>query len=85
MHIKAGESIAIIEDQQYINLQQEYLMVQAKNNYAEADIKRQEELNKSKANSDKVYQQAIMEYNTQKVSLRALSEKLKLIGINPEK
>ena len=84
MHIVKGEVLAVMEDQQYVTLQQEYLTAKARLIFAEAEFTRQEELNKSKAASDKVFQQARVEYTTQKVLVRSLSEKLKLIGINPE-
>ncbi len=84
MHVRKGEPIAVIEDQQYIQLQQDYLTTKIKLEYSEADYFRQKELNKTKANSDKVFQQAQMEYNTLKITLSALSEKLKLININPQ-
>ena len=84
MHIKKGEVIATMEDQQYIQLQQEYLMAKSKLLFSESEYNRQKELNLSKASSDKVYQQSEMEYKTQKITLSALSEKLRLININPE-
>jgi cobalt-zinc-cadmium efflux system membrane fusion protein len=84
MHIVKGEVLAVMEDQQYVTLQQEYLTAKARLIFAEEEFIRQEELNKSKAASDKVFQQARVEYTTQKVLVRSLSEKLKLIGINPE-
>ncbi len=84
MHVKKGEVIANMEDQQYIQLQQEYLTIKSKLNYAESEYNRQKELNQSKASSDKVFQQSEMEYKTQKISLSALAEKLRLININPE-
>ncbi len=83
MHVKKGEVIAIMEDQQYIQLQQDYLTTKAKLAYAEVELQRQKELNQSKASSDKVYQQAQMEFANQKITLGALAEKLKLININP--
>lgn len=84
MHVGKGEVIATMEDLQYIQLQQEYLTVKSKVVFAEAEFNRQKELNQSKATSDKVFQQAQMDYNTQKIALSALSEKLKLININPQ-
>lgn len=84
MHVKKGEIIASMEDQQYIQLQQDYLMAKAKLSYAENEFNRQKELNQSKASSDKVFQQTEMDYKTQKITLSALAEKLKLININPE-
>lgn len=84
MHIKKGEVIAAMEDQQYIQLQQEYLMEKSKLAYSENEYRRQKELNVSKASSDKVFQQSEMEFKNQRITLSALSEKLRLIHINPE-
>ncbi len=81
MHVRKGEVIATLEDQQYIQLQQDYLNTKSQLEFAEAEYKRQLELNKSKASSDKVFQQALLEFQTHKVSLSALSERLKLINI----
>jgi len=84
MHVSKGEVIAVMEDQQYIQIQQDYLMAKAKLVYSTSEYNRQKELNQSKASSDKVFQQTEAEFSTQKIMVKALSEKLKLIGINPE-
>lgn len=85
MFVRKGESIAIIEDQQYIQLQQDFLTTQSKIGFLENEYQRQKDLNQSKASSDKVFQQAEMELKTQKILVKSLAEKLKLAGINPEK
>ena len=85
MHIRKGETIAVMEDQQYIQLQQDYLTTKAKLLYADKDLERQTTLNKNQAGSDKVLQQAQSDYTSLKVQLKSLGEKLKLISINPEK
>jgi len=85
MHIAKGEIIATMEDQQYIQLQQDYLTTAANLKYAEADFNRQKELNQSKATSDKAFQQAEADYLNQKITLKSLNEKLRLIGVNPDK
>ncbi|MCQ6959261.1 efflux RND transporter periplasmic adaptor subunit [Mucilaginibacter aquariorum] len=82
MHVNKGEAIAIIEDQQYIQLQQDYLTAKAKIGYLENEYTRQKDLNQSKASSDKVFQQAEAEYRSQQVLMSSLAEKLQLIGIN---
>ncbi len=84
MHVKKGEIIASMEDQQYIQLQQDYLTAKSKLLYIEKEYNRQKELNQSKASSDKIFQQTEMEYKTQKISVNALAEKLRLININPD-
>lgn len=85
MFVRKGESIATIEDQQYIQLQQDFLTTLSKISFLENEYQRQKDLNQSKASSDKVFQQAEMELKTQKILVKSLSEKLKLAGINPEK
>lgn len=83
MKIKKGEVIAVMEDQQYIQLQQDYLSAKAMLNYSKSEYERQKELNTSKASSDKVFQQAEAEYNMNKIKIKSLEEKLQLININP--
>ncbi len=84
MHLNKGEVIATMEDQRYIELQQEFLTTQLELTFAEAEFNRQRELNQNKSISDKLFQRSEMEFQTKKISLNALSEKLKLIGLNPE-
>jgi cobalt-zinc-cadmium efflux system membrane fusion protein len=83
MHVNKGETIAVMEDQQYIELQQNYLITKTRLILLESELKRQQELNLSKASSDKALQQIESDFRTQQIMEKALSEKLKLIGINP--
>jgi cobalt-zinc-cadmium efflux system membrane fusion protein len=85
MKVKKGEVIANIEDQQYIQLQQDYLTAKSKLSYIEKEYQRQKELNQSKASSDKVFQETETTYQGQKILVKSLSEKLRLISINPDK
>lgn len=85
MHVSQGETIAVMEDAQYIQLQQDYLTAISKLSYAQKEFNRQSELNQSKASSDKALQQAQDEYNAQQVLVKALAEKLRLIHLNPDK
>ncbi len=83
MFVKKNEIIAVMEDQQYIQLQQEYLTAKSKLFFAEKEYERQRDLNQDKASSDKVYQLADAEYKSLKITVNALGEKLRLIHINP--
>src|SRR5690606_5195264 len=85
MHFKKGELLAEMEDNQYIQLQQDYLTATAQLENRKAEYDRQSELNRSKASSDKVYQQAKADYETLLISKQALQEKLRLINIRPDK
>lgn len=84
MRIKKGEIIATMEDQQYIQLQQDYLTAKSKLKFLESEYNRQKDLNQSKASSDKILQQTEMEFNTQKIILSSLAQKLRLINVDPE-
>jgi len=83
MHVNKGEVIAVMEDQQYVQLQQDYLTTKYDLEYLEKEYFRQKELAAAKAASDKVFEQSKSNYFTQKTRLVALGEKLKLISINP--
>lgn len=85
MHLNKGEIIAVMEDQQYIQLQQDYLTAKARLNFMANEYQRQKELNQSKASSDKVFQQTEVDYTTEKINVKSLAERLELIGINPTK
>lgn len=84
MHVKKGQSIALVEDQALVQLQQDYLMAKTKLAYLEQDYKRQQSLHENNVNADKVFQQAESDYLSQKILLKGLGEKLSLIGIQPE-
>ncbi|MBN8858346.1 MAG: efflux RND transporter periplasmic adaptor subunit [Sphingobacteriales bacterium] len=85
MHVSKGEVIAIMQDQNLIQLQQDYLIARAKLEYLEKDYERQKMLNENKVNADKVFQQASADFTSQKVQVKGYEEKLRLIGINPER
>nr|WP_199079644.1 efflux RND transporter periplasmic adaptor subunit [Pedobacter sp. ASV19] len=84
MFIKKGEVIATLEDQQYVQLQQDYLLAKSKLHFSELEFARQKDLNQSKASSDKVTQQAQSERDYQRILVNSLAEKLRLININPQ-
>lgn len=83
--VSKGSVLAVLEDQQYIQIQQDYLTAKNKLKLLDTDYKRQKELNETKAASDKTLQQVQNEYSNQRILVRSLSEQLRLIGLNPEK
>ena len=82
MHIRKGQVLATLEDQQYILLQQNYLTTKVKLKQATQDYERQKALNKNLASSDKIFQQASADYEMLKIQLNSLAQELKLININ---
>jgi cobalt-zinc-cadmium efflux system membrane fusion protein len=85
MHVKKGDVLAVMEDAQYIQLQQDYLIAKTQFALLESEYNRQSVLNQNKANSDKVFEQAGANFKTHEILLKSLEEKLILIGINPKK
>lgn len=85
MRVRKGQVLAELEDMQFIQLQQDYLTARAKFELAENEYARQKDLNQSKAASDKVYQQAKAEMETERILMNALARKLEVIGIAPQK
>lgn len=85
MGVKKGEVIATLEDQSYVQLQQDYLVAKARMDYLSADLERQKELSSQDATSKKIYQQAGADFKTQQVLIKSLEEKLRIVGIDPDK
>lgn len=85
MKVAKGSVLAVLEDQAYIQLQQDYLTAKNKLSFLEQDYNRQKGLNESKATSDKGMQQVQSEYMNQRILVRSLAEQLRLIGITPER
>ncbi|MXN89646.1 efflux RND transporter periplasmic adaptor subunit [Flavobacterium sp. Sd200] len=82
MHVQKGQVLAIIEDMQYIQLQQDYLTAKELFNVAEMEYTRQKELNAKKASSDKLFEQISAERETQRIATASLKQKLELLGVN---
>lgn len=82
MHVSKGSVIGVMEDQQYIQLQQDYLTAKTRLGFLEKEYERQQALNQSKASSDKMLQQTAADFKSQQILVRALAEKLQLIGVS---
>ena len=83
-YVKKGQVLATVKDPAYVQLQENYLSAKAKLIYLQQDIDRQKTLLTQEAVSKKAFQQLQAEFNTNAIQLKALSEQLKLINIQPE-
>ena len=83
--VRKGQTLAIIENQDFIDIQQNYLEAKNKLELAKSDYERQKELYKSDISSQKNMQQVTSNYKSLKVQVKALEQKLGLIGINPSR
>jgi membrane fusion protein, heavy metal efflux system len=80
-----GQTLVVIENQEFIDVQQNYLETKNKLEYAQAEYTRHKELYKDDVYSQKNLQQVTTEYKNLKTMAGALKQKLELIGINPAK
>jgi cobalt-zinc-cadmium efflux system membrane fusion protein len=83
MHVNKGQVIGIIEDQSLVQLQQDYLMAVARLHFLQQEYDRQKELSEQQVSAAKTFQQVQADHTAQKVLVKGLSEKLRLININP--
>jgi membrane fusion protein, heavy metal efflux system len=82
--VSKGQTLAVIENQDFVDIQRNYL--EAKNNlvFAEAEYKRHTDLFKADVYSEQNLQKVTVEYKNVKAEVKSLEQKLMLIGINPE-
>jgi RND family efflux transporter MFP subunit len=81
--VNKGQMLAILENQEFVDIQQNYLEAKNKLEYAEAEFNRHSELYKEDVYSQKNLQQVTADYNNLKAEVKALEQKLALIGIDP--
>jgi len=80
--VRKGQVLAILTNQEFVDIQQNYLEVKNKLEYAQAEYRRHNELYKEDVYSQKNLQQVTSEYKNLKANLNALEQKLSLVGIN---
>lgn len=83
-NIVKGQVLAVLEDPEIVQLQQDFLLAKSNLGYAQKDYSRQKDLNKSQASSDKVMQKAQNEAKNQEILMKGMAQKLRALGINPE-
>jgi cobalt-zinc-cadmium efflux system membrane fusion protein len=82
LKVKKGEVIAVMQNADYIQLQQDYVDTKSQLEYLEAEYKRQEELAKENVNSQKTLLQSKTQYQSMKAKVSGLKAKLSLLGID---
>ncbi len=83
--IHKGQTLAVLENQEFVDIQQNYLEAKSRLEFAEAEYKRHSELYEADVYSKMNMQQVKAEYLSLKAQTRALEQKLMLIGIDPDK
>ena len=80
--VRKGQVLAIIENQEFVDIQENYLEAKSRMEYAEAEFKRHSDLYREDVYSEKNLQQVTADYKSLKAHVSALEQKLELIGIN---
>jgi membrane fusion protein, heavy metal efflux system len=83
--VKKGQLLAVIENQDFIDIQQNYLEARNKFVYAKAEFERHTDLFKDDVYSEKNVQQVTVEYRNTQALMKSLEQKLIMIGIDPLK
>ena len=81
--VNKGQTLAIVENQEFIDLQQNYLEAKNRFSYAKAEYNRHSDLYKEDVYSEKNVQQVEVEYKNLTAQVRSLEQKLWMIGIDP--
>jgi RND family efflux transporter MFP subunit len=81
--VNKGQTLAIVENQEFIDIQQNYLEAKNRLSYAKAEYDRHTDLFKEDVYSEKNVQQVEVEYRNLTAQVRSLEQKLLMIGIDP--
>ena len=82
--VSKGQVLAVIDNQDFVDVQQSYLEAKNRLTFAEADFNRHTDLFKNDVYSEQNLQQFTVEYRNLKALVKSLEQKLILIGIAPD-
>jgi cobalt-zinc-cadmium efflux system membrane fusion protein len=81
--VKKGQTLAVIENQDFVDIQQSFLEAKNKLVFAEAEFNRHTNLYKEDVYSEQNVQQVTVDYKNLKALVKSLEQKLLLIGVDP--
>jgi cobalt-zinc-cadmium efflux system membrane fusion protein len=85
MPVRKGQVIAYMEDEMYVQLQQDYLQALSTLKLLKLDYDRQRDLSDIEASSKKGFEQARTMLEIQEILVKSLSEKLKIVKVDPSR
>ena len=83
--VKKGQLLVILENQEFVKMQQDYLEVFNQLDYLKAEFERNQTLFDEKIASQKNFLQAKSNYETAKARYQGLKEQLQMLNISPSK
>lgn len=84
MRVSKGQVIAIVENPEYIQLQQDFLDTQSQVAFLTKEHERQEKLAAENVNAQKTLQKSLADLESMKARNSGLRAKLKMLGIEPD-
>lgn len=82
--VKKGQTLFVLENPSFVQLQQDFLEASAQLTYLKSDYERQKSLAQENIASQKSFLKAESEYQVIKVKVESLRKKLMLLNINPD-
>ncbi|WP_229210996.1 efflux RND transporter periplasmic adaptor subunit [Dyadobacter jiangsuensis] len=82
MKVQKGEVLAVIENPDFIPIQQDYLETRSKLEFAEQEYQRQSDLSKENVNAQKALQQSASELKMLRARLAGLKERVRTAGVD---
>lgn len=84
MRVSKGQVVGVIENPEYIQLQQDYLDTRSQVTYLEQEFLRQEKLAAENVNAQKTLQKSLADLESMKARKSGLGAKLQMLGLNPD-
>ncbi|OYU80697.1 MAG: efflux transporter periplasmic adaptor subunit [Flavobacterium sp. BFFFF1] len=82
MKVRKGQVVAMMQNPDYVQPQQDYIDLKSQLNYLKQDYERQQELSKENVNALKTLQKSKAEYESMRARVAGLKTKLQLMNIN---
>jgi membrane fusion protein, heavy metal efflux system len=80
--VRQGQLLAVIENQDFILLQQEYLDAQSRLTFQQLEYERQKQLSAENVNARKVFQQVSSELGALQAKIKGLEARLSLVNLD---
>ncbi|WP_366183408.1 efflux RND transporter periplasmic adaptor subunit [Flavobacterium ovatum] len=82
LKVKKGQVIAMMQNPEYVQPQQDYIDYKSQLNYLKLEYERQQELAKENVNAQKTLQKSKSDYDSMKARVLGLKTKLQLMNVN---
>lgn len=83
MRVRKGQTLVVLENLEYIQLQQDYLDTKAKLDFADLEFARQQELSRDNVNALKVFQRIRSDRQSLQAQLAGMAQRLAILRISP--